>query len=96
MTEPRDNDGGRPTERAAPGQSRPSAVSPRAMTTARKARMVGIVMASTMALWLGAQVLGGRLGLPVRYVFLLDMAALAAFVWALIVVWQIRRERNAD
>ncbi|KKK60031.1 hypothetical protein LCGC14_3028430 [marine sediment metagenome] len=32
------------------------------MKRARQARMVGIVMAATMILWLGAQVLVGRIG----------------------------------
>jgi hypothetical protein len=60
----------------------------------RKARMVALVMAGAMVLWLLAQFLGGRLGLPPRYAFLADFAALAAFVWALYVtfqIWQARR-----
>lgn len=62
--------------------------------TAKKARMVGIVMAATMVLWLGAQWIGGELGLPTRYVFLFDLAALAAFVWAFVVIYQIWRARQ--
>jgi len=64
---------------------------------ARKARIAAIVMAATMILWMGAQLLGGQLGLPVRYVFLFDLAAIAALVWALIVtyqVWQARRKER--
>lgn len=63
----------------------------------RKARLAATVMALTMILWMGAQFLGGRLGLPVRFVFLFDLAAIAALVWALIVtyqVWQARREER--
>jgi len=66
------------------------------MKRARQARMVGIVMAATMILWLGAQFLGGRIGLPSRYVFLFDFAALAAFFWALVVTYQIWRKRQND
>ena len=61
---------------------------------AKKARMVAVVIAVTMLVWLGAQWLGGQLGLPTRYAFLLDMAALAAFVWAFVVIYQIWRARR--
>lgn len=61
---------------------------------AKKARMVALVLAGAMILWVLVQFVGGRLGLPVRYAFLADFAALAAFVWALYVtfqIWQARR-----
>ena len=61
---------------------------------ARKARLVAIVLAATMVLWMAAQWLGGRLGLEARYVFLFDFAALAAFFWALVVTFQIWRARR--
>ncbi|WP_417247962.1 DUF5337 domain-containing protein [Celeribacter sp.] len=61
---------------------------------ARKARMVGVVMAVTMVVWLGAQWIGGKMGLPVRFVFLFDLAALAAFVWAFVNIYQIWRARQ--
>ena len=60
---------------------------------ARQARMVALVIAATMLVWLGAQWLGGWLGLPARYVFLFDFAALAAFFWAFVVAVQIWRNR---
>jgi hypothetical protein len=56
-------------------------------------------MASTMVLWMGASFLGGRFGLPVRFAFLIDLAAIAALVWALFVtywVWKARREDASD
>ena len=61
----------------------------------RQARLVSIVIAVTMILWMAAQWLGGKLGLPERYVFLVDLFALAGFLWALIVTWQIWRKRRA-
>ncbi len=61
---------------------------------ARKARMVAVVIAATMLLWIGAQWLGGTLGLEPRYVFLFDLAALAAFVWAMVVIYQIWRDKR--
>ncbi|MGR3661214.1 MAG: DUF5337 domain-containing protein [Paracoccaceae bacterium] len=63
---------------------------------ARQARMVALVIAGTTLLWLGAQWLGGRLGLDARYVFLFDLAALAGFIWALVVTYQIWRKRRED
>lgn len=68
--------------------------SPRDQASARQARLVAIVLVGTMALWLGAQWMGGRLGLPVRFVFLFDFAAVAAFVWALVVSWRLWRQRR--
>lgn len=62
----------------------------------RQARMASVVIAATMVLWMGAQWIGGRLGLPERYVFLFDLLALAGFLWALIVTWQIWRKRRDD
>ena len=60
----------------------------------RQARVVSIVIASTMILWMLAQWIGGKMGLPGRYVFLFDLFALAGFLWALIVTWQIWRKRR--
>lgn len=62
---------------------------------ARRARNVALVMAGTMILWLGGQWLGRTLGMPGKYAFLFDFAALAAFIWALVVTNQIRRARRA-
>ena len=61
---------------------------------ARQARLVSIVIAATMILWMLAQWIGGKLGLPDHYVFLFDLFALAGFIWALIVTWQIWRKRR--
>ncbi|WP_205758600.1 DUF5337 domain-containing protein [Qingshengfaniella alkalisoli] len=61
----------------------------------KKARMVAIVVAATMLLWMGAQVLGAQLGLPARFVFLFDFVALAAFFWSLVVIYQIWRARRS-
>ena len=63
---------------------------------ARKGQTVGLVIAGTMLIWLGANWIGPRLGLPDRYVFLFDFAALAAFFWAMVVTYQIWRASRAD
>ena len=64
--------------------------------TGRQARLVAIVIAAAMVLWIAAQWLGGWLGLDPRYVFLFDFAAMAAFLWGLIVTWQIWRKRRDE
>ncbi|MCP3972194.1 MAG: DUF5337 domain-containing protein [Rhodobacteraceae bacterium] len=61
---------------------------------ARQARLVALVLAGTMVLWMGAQWLGGELGWQARFVFLFDLAAMAAFIWALYVTYQIWRLRR--
>ena len=61
---------------------------------ARKARMVAVVIAVTMVLWMGAQWLGGQIGMQTKFVFLFDLATLAAFIWAMINTYQIWRMRR--
>lgn len=60
----------------------------------RKGRTAGLVIAATMLLWMAAQWLGGQLGWPARYVFLIDFAAIGALIWALVVTYQIWRARQ--
>ncbi len=67
---------------------------PADLARARKSRTVGLVLAGTMVLWMGAQWLGGRMGWETRFVFLFDLAAIAAFLWALVVTYQIWRGRR--
>lgn len=63
---------------------------------AREGRIVALVIAATVLLWLGAQWLGGRMGWDASYVFLADLAAIAAFIWALVVTWRIwQRQKSA-
>jgi len=63
---------------------------------ARRARLVAIVLAVVMASWMAAQWLGGQLGLEPRFVFLIDLAALAAFAWSLVNIYWIWRARRAN
>lgn len=72
-------------------QNRPD---PAELARARQARTVGIVLAATIILWMGGQWLGGQMGWDTRYVFLFDLAAIAGFVWALVVTYQIWRGRQ--
>lgn len=63
---------------------------------AAQMRLAAVVIAVAMVLWLGGQWLGGRLGLDPRYAFLLDFAALAAFVFAFVVIWRVWRKRQEN
>jgi hypothetical protein len=48
-----------------------------------------------MVAWLGLQWIGGRYGWAARWAFLFDLAALAAFLWAMIVtlgLWRARKD----
>ena len=61
---------------------------------AAQSRLVGLVIVGTVVLWMGAQWLGGEMGWDSRYVFLFDLAALAAFIWALAVTFRLWRRRQ--
>ena len=61
---------------------------------ARQGKLVALVIAGTMILWMAAQWIGSKTGLEARYAFLFDMLALAAFFWALVVTYQIWRKRR--
>ncbi len=61
---------------------------------ARQARLVALVIAGTMILWMAAQWIGREIGLQDRFVFLFDMLALGSFFWAFIVTFQIWRKRR--
>ena len=67
---------------------------PQEKEIARQTRQVALVLAGTMILWMGASFLGGRLGWETRFAFLFDLAAMAAFIWALVVTYRIWRKRQ--
>ncbi len=57
-------------------------------------RLASIVVVVAMLGWMLISWFGGMLGLPVRFAFLADLIALAAFVWAGIVLFRIWRARQ--
>lgn len=59
-----------------------------------KIRIASIVIMVTMVVWMGANFVGGEIGLQARFAFLFDLAALAAFIWALVVLFQAWRLRQ--
>lgn len=63
---------------------------------AKKGQTVGLVIAITMVLWLIANIAGPQLGLAVRYAVLFDLAALAAFIWAMVNIWQMWQARQRE
>lgn len=67
---------------------------PADLKRARQTRLVAIVLAATMILWMGAQFVGGQMGWETRFAFLFDLAAIAGFVWAMVVTYQIWRGRR--
>lgn len=62
----------------------------------RKGRLIAVVIAGTALLYVAAQFIGGQLGLAERYFFLFDLLALAGFLWALIVTFQMWRNSRDD
>ncbi|MEM8871156.1 MAG: DUF5337 family protein [Pseudomonadota bacterium] len=60
-------------------------------------RLAAAVIVTAFLAWMAASVVGGRVGLPVRYAFLIDMICMAALIWALVVlfrVWQKSRDNG--
>lgn len=80
----------RPPRHGAPQTGRTGAAD------ARQMRLVAVVIALAMVLWLGVQWLGGQQGWPAKYAFLADLAAIGALVWSLLVTFRIWRRRNAS
>jgi hypothetical protein len=66
------------------------------MAMARQARLVAVVFVVTILLWFVVQLVGAQVGLDPRYAILLDLAALAAFIWGLVVTYQIWRKRRSE
>jgi len=63
---------------------------------ARQGRLAAIVIAATALLWVGANWAWSKLGWSYRTLAFFDLAALAGFLWALIVtfrIWRARRDK---
>jgi hypothetical protein len=65
---------------------------PKTMSLSRQARQVALVLCVTIVAWVVLQMIGREYGWQARFAFLLDFAALAAFVWAMIVTFRIWRQ----
>lgn len=63
---------------------------------ARKGRATALVIAGTATLWVVATFIGRRAGLGQRELALFDLMALAGFVWAFVLIYQIWRARQSN
>lgn len=61
---------------------------------ARQGRLTALVIAGAMLIWIAAQFIGPRIGLAGRYALLIDLFALAAFIWAFVNIYKIWRKRQ--
>ena len=72
------------------------APTPDDLIRARTGRMVAMVIAGAVILWMAAQWIGGQMGLDPSYAFLFDLAAIAALIWSLVVTARLwRRQKQA-
>lgn len=69
------------------------APSPEQKTEAAQARRIAVVIAAAAVLWVLVEALGGQFNWPPRYIFLADLCAAAAFIWAMIAAIRIWRKR---
>ena len=63
-------------------------------TEAQKGRRVALVIAGTAVFLVLASLIGGMLGLSHRMLALFDLIALAGFIWAFWMTFQIWRARQ--
>ena len=55
----------------------------------RKGRLVAIVLVAVAVLWIAAQFVIDTIGISQRYALLIDLFALAGFIWCFVNIWQI-------
>ncbi|MBD3626287.1 MAG: DUF5337 domain-containing protein [Rhodobacteraceae bacterium] len=67
---------------------------PSSPTGNAQVRLATIVIVAAFVLWMAGSAVGGALGLPVRFAFLLDLMCIAALVWALVVLYRVWRRRQ--
>ena len=60
----------------------------------QQGRRAALVIAGTAVLWVIATFVGGQMGLSNRMLALFDLMALAGFIWALWMIFQIWRARQ--
>ncbi|MCT4553349.1 MAG: DUF5337 domain-containing protein [Pelagimonas sp.] len=60
----------------------------------KRGRQIALVIAGAGFAWILANILGTLLGVSHRFMALFDLAALAAFVWAIWMVVGLWRERK--
>jgi hypothetical protein len=63
---------------------------------AKQSRRAALAIAGTMLGWMLMQQIGAQYNWPLKYTLLVDLFALAGFIWALAVVFQIWRARRSE
>ncbi|MDF1802814.1 DUF5337 domain-containing protein [Thalassovita sp.] len=63
---------------------------------ARKGRKAAMLIAGTGVFWVLATLIGGQMGLDMRTRALFDLIALAGFILAIAMIYQIWRARQND
>ena len=53
----------------------------------KQAKRAALVIAGTMALWILLQLIGAQYDWAPKYALLIDLAALAGFIWALVITF---------
>lgn len=71
-------------------------MSDRDQQIARKGRVTAMVIAGTAVFWILATLIGSQLGWSNRTQALFDLLALAGFVWAFVLIYQIWRTRQSN
>ena len=61
---------------------------------ARMGRQAALMIAGTGVFWILSTFIGGRMGLSNRTLALFDLVALAGFIWAFWMIFQIWRVRQ--
>jgi type VI protein secretion system component VasK len=63
---------------------------------AKQSRRAGLTIAGTMLVWMLLQLIGAEYNWPPKYALLVDLFALAGFIWALAMVVKIWRARRSQ
>ena len=59
-----------------------------------QARKIDVVIAVAAILWIVIEALGGQYNWPPKYIFLADLSAAAAFIWAMVAAFRIWRRQS--
>ena len=59
-----------------------------------QARRIALVIVAAALGWVLVEALGGLYGWPPKYIFLADLSAAAAFIWAMVAAIRIWRRRQ--
>jgi hypothetical protein len=65
---------------------------------AKQAKRAALVIAGTMLVWILLQLIGAQYDWAPKYALLIDLAALAGFIWALVItfeIWRLGRDDRA-